>query len=74
MRLRTRVFDLAKDAGWSGAALADAMGMSEATVSLVRSNKREIGQRFIAGALRAFPSLSFDDLFWYERSPEQVTA
>jgi hypothetical protein len=43
--------------------LARRMGISRSSVSRVLRNGGEVGARFIAGALVAFPELDFDDLF-----------
>lgn len=67
-RLRTRVFELAPANGYrTGAELATAMGISEATVSRVRRGLMGINDAFIIGAKRAFPRLGLDDLFYTER-------
>jgi hypothetical protein len=71
---KTRVFDLAPAAGYpTDDALAEAMGLSPAFVSRVRNGTRQVGPGFIAGALRAFPGCTFDDLFVVEgRDPAAV--
>jgi len=46
------------------------MGISVSEVYRVRSGKRNINQKFIVGALSAFPQFSFDELFYL--SPELV--
>jgi hypothetical protein len=42
------------------------MDVSEALVSRVKNEERGVNRTFIAGALRAFPGKTFDDLFVIE--------
>ena len=64
MRIITRVFDLARKCGYtSDRELADAMDVSDGQITRVRNGQRRVHQDFILGALRAFPSKTFDDLF-----------
>jgi hypothetical protein len=35
----------------------------------VREGKRNINQKFIVGAIRAFPECKFDDLFYFAFEP-----
>jgi len=44
------------------------MSISVSQIYRVRSGKRSINQKFIVGALSAFPQFSFDELFYM--SPE----
>jgi len=46
------------------------MSISVSQVYRVRSGKRNINQKFIVGALSAFPQFSFDELFYM--SPESL--
>ena len=64
MCLRTRVFELYPREYRNLSQLAFAMGISVSEVSRVRGGKRNINQKFITGALRAFPQFSFDELFY----------
>lgn len=64
MVLRTRVFELYPRYYPTLSHLAHVMGISVSEVSRVRSGKRGINQKFIIGALTAFPGSSFDDLFY----------
>lgn len=66
--LRTRVFTLPQTRGMTLTQLAARMGVALSLVTRVRRGERGIGQTFINGALRAFPELSLDDLF-YADSP-----
>lgn len=49
--------------------LAKAMGISVSQVYRVREGKRNINQKFIVGAIRAFPEYKFDDLFYFAPEP-----
>jgi transcriptional regulator with XRE-family HTH domain len=58
--------------------LARAMGISVSQVYRVREGKRNIKQKFIIGAMKAFPEYSMDDLFYltsrpYEKLAESVS-
>jgi len=52
--------------------MAHAMGVSVSQVSRVRSGKRNINQKFIVGALNAFPRFSFDELFHIARESKET--
>ena len=74
MIIRTNVFEL-----WDGdhgnlSELAQAMGLSVSQVYRVQDGKRNINQKFITGAIRAFPEHKLDDLFYLdpERSDNKV--
>lgn len=72
MKIRTRVFELAPAYGYqNNKELARAMGISEAQVSRVQRGLRGINGTFIAGARRAFPDRTLDELF---PSEEKVVA
>ncbi|GEL17651.1 helix-turn-helix domain-containing protein [Pseudonocardia asaccharolytica] len=75
IRIRTDQLDVARRAAGlvSDAALAQAMGMHGATVGRTLSGKAQLGGAFIAGLLKAFPGLSFEDLFAVEQ-PEAIPA
>lgn len=68
MKLGTRLFNLSPSYYRSLSELSEAMGISVSEVCRVRSGKRNIHQKFIVGALRAFPQFNFDELFYL--SPE----
>jgi hypothetical protein len=42
------------------------MGLSLSQVTRVREGKRNINQKFIVGAKRAFPQYDLDDLFYFD--------
>jgi len=50
-------------------ARAERIGVDRSTYSRIRSGDIRPGERFIAGCLRAFPDLKFDDLFIVESGP-----
>ena len=50
--------------GWSNTELAKKMGINLVQVWRVKEEHNRPGCIFIAGALKAFPKASFDDLFF----------
>lgn len=59
----TRIFELSN--GYRNLAeLAKAMEISVSQIYRVREGKRQINQKFIVGAIRAFPGYKLDDLFY----------
>lgn len=71
MLVRTRVFDLCQCRYANLSELAEAMGISVSQVYRVREGKRNINQKFIVGAIKAFPEHKFDDLFYFVPEPPQ---
>ncbi len=71
MLVRTRVFDLCQCRYANLSELAEAMGISVSQVYRVREGKRNINQKFIVGAIKAFPEHKFDDLFYFAPEPPQ---
>jgi hypothetical protein len=63
MKLETRVFDLYPGRYRNLTELAKAMGISGCQVSRVSQGQRRINQKFIIGAVKAFPEHKLDDLF-----------
>lgn len=65
IQLRHRLFTRhAEHAGHaSHASLAAAMHVDRSTVTRVLSGSQAVGASFVAGALIAFPELTFSDLF-----------
>jgi len=45
------------------------MGISAGYIYKVRQGKRSINQKFIIGAIKAFPGYKLDDLFYVEGQP-----
>mgnify|MGYP001064379337 CR=1 FL=1 len=62
--LRTRVFELSDGRYKNLSELARAMGISVGQIYRVREGKRGINQKFIVGAMNAFPGYKLDDLFY----------
>lgn len=76
IRIRTEQLDMARRAAGlvNDAALAHAMGVHSATVGRTLSGKAQLGGAFIAGLLRAFPALSFEDLFVVDQAGTAIPA
>ena len=72
MTVRTRVFAICDGRYRNLSELARAMGISVSQVYRVREGTRHINQKFIVGAIRAFPAHRLDDLFYL--APETKTA
>ena len=71
MIIKTRIFEL-RDKNYKNLSeLAGVMGISVSQVYRVREGKRSINQKFIIGAIKAFPKHKFDDLFYL--APEPLT-
>ena len=64
MIIKTRVFDLADSKYDNLAQLAETMGISVSQVYRVKTGKRKINQKFITGAVKAFPQYRLDQLFY----------
>ena len=68
MKLKTRVFEIGKYENLSE--LARAMGIHPSQVYRVRNGERPINEKFILGAVKAFPGYSLDDLFYVNDTKE----
>ena len=66
MKLKTRIFELCLGRYNNLSELAQAMGISVSQIYRVREGKRHINQKFLVGAMRAFPDHKLDDLFYFE--------
>ena len=64
MIIKTRIFELDHRYYASLSELAQAMGISVSQIYRVREGKRNINQKFIVGAIKAFPEHKLDDLFY----------
>ena len=64
MIVRTRIFELSNGYYKNLSELALAMGISVSQIYRVREGKRSINQKFIVGAMNAFPNHKLDDLFY----------
>jgi len=49
--------------GWDDTELAEKMGINRSQIWRVKEGRNEPGRSFIAGALKAFPEATFDELF-----------
>lgn len=72
---RTRIFDLAREYGYSSRAeLARAMGLSESYLCLLQQGKRDpLTKTIVRAALRLFPDRTFEELFEIEEDREDST-
>ena len=69
MLVQTKIFELCDSKYNNLSELAEAMGISVSQVYRVREGKRNINQKFIVGAIKAFPKYKFDDLFYFTPEP-----
>ncbi|GAI91129.1 unnamed protein product [marine sediment metagenome] len=69
--LKTRVFELYPGRYRNLSELADAMGISVSQVYRVRKGQKFINEKFIIGAIEAFPGYKLDDLFYVAPSGGQ---
>ena len=69
MLVKTRVFELCDSKYNNLSELAEAMEISVSQIYRVREGKRHINQKFIVGAIKAFPEYKFDDLFYFAPNP-----
>ena len=73
MIVKTRIFELCNGEYKNLSELAQAMGISVSQIYRVREGKRSINQKFIVGAIKAFPKHKFEDLFYLAPEPSTVT-
>ena len=64
MIVKTRIFELCDGNYRNLSELAQAMEISVSQIYRVREGKRNINQKFIVGAIKAFPNYRLDDLFY----------
>ena len=64
MIVKTKVFELCNNGYKNLSELAQAMGISVSQIYRVREGTRPINQKFIVGAIKAFPNYKLDDLFY----------
>lgn len=74
MIVRTRIFELCSGNYKNLSQLATAMDLSVSQVYRVREGKRPINQKFIIGAMKAFPDCKLDDLFYVITLPPEKAA
>jgi len=70
MLIRTRIFELCDSNYNNLSEMAKAMGVSVSQIYRVREGKRHINEKFIIGAIRAFPDHKLEELFYL--SPEST--
>ena len=73
MIVKTKIFELPSSNYQNLSQLAEAMGISVSQIYRVRQGKRSINQKFIVGAIRAFPGHRFEDLFYFALEMPAVT-
>lgn len=64
MKLKTKVLELCNGKYTNLSELAQAMGISTSQVYRVRQGKCHINEKFIIGAIDAFPNHRLDELFY----------
>ena len=64
MIIRTRVFELCSRKYKNLSELAQTMGISVSQIYRVREGRRNINQKFVVGAVKAFPGYKLDELFY----------
>ena len=65
MLLQTRVFELCKENNKNLNELSETMNISPGQLDRMHQGKYSINQKFIIGALRAFPEYNIGDLFYF---------
>ncbi len=71
MIIKTRIFELCNGKYNNLSELAQAMEISVSQIYRVRQGKRSINQKFLIGAIKAFPQYKLSDLFYF--TPELPT-
>ena len=64
MIVKTRIFKLCNERYRNLSELARSMGVSVSQIYRVREGSRSINQKFIVGAIRAFPDHGLEELFY----------
>ena len=72
MIIKTRIFELIDGKYENLSELAYVMGISISQIYRVKEGKRNINQKFIIGAIKAFPEHNLDDLFYLTPEPPTV--
>lgn len=73
MIVKTRIFQFCNGYYKNLSELAQVMGISISQIYRVREGKRQINQKFIVGAMKAFPNHKLDDLFYLTTGLPAVT-
>ncbi len=74
LKLKTKVFELSNGRYRNLSELAQAIGMSASHIYRVRRGERRINEKFIAGAIQAFPEYGFNDLFYFVLEDKQMSS
>jgi len=73
MIVKTRIFELCNGIYGNLSELSHAMGISVSQIYRVREGKRGINQKFIVGAVKAFPEYRLSDLFYLAHESQVAT-
>jgi len=73
MIIKTRIFELCNGNYGSLSDLAQAMEISVSQIYRVRQGRRLINQKFVIGAMKAFPGYRMDELFYLATDLPDVT-
>ena len=73
MIIKTKVFELSQGKYENLSELAQAMEISVSQIYRVREGKSNISQKFIIGAMRAFPGYKLHDLFYFVPEGQVIT-
>ena len=73
MLIKTRIFGFCNGNYKNLSDLAQVMEISISQIYRVREGKRSINQKFIIGAIKAFPKHKFEDLFYLTSESPTVT-
>ena len=71
MKLKTRVFEIYNGQYRDLPELARAMRISVSQIYRVRQGKRPVHEKFIIGAIEAFPGYKLNDLFYVDPDGSQ---
>jgi len=68
------VFDFCNTKYRNLSELAQAMGISVSQIYRVRAGERPVNEKFIIGAMKAFPGYRLDDLFYIQETTGDETS
>ena len=74
MIVKAKIFKLSNGKYKNLSELAQVMGISVSQIYRVREGKRSINQKFIIGAIKAFPGHKLDDLFYLVPESPPITS
>lgn len=72
MIVKTNIFNIARGRYRNLSEMALAMGISVSQIYRIRQGTRRINQKFIIGALKAFPECTLDELFYLAPGTHEV--